>query len=402
MVNYGKWNTNGRYDIKTFDTEETCRKQAEKLINSKKKLGYNDTADFEETGHFYFDCKNTGISPLTSNPEFRKYCSSAFYYDCGNEYAPFGNDNGNDANSFMQDWLRTTLLARSGEYAYIILHSRWKMPYIPSTASRCITDEELLEIAGSNYEGFSGADVMRMSDQVTLAAALAKFRIKGSIERYEIFQIFRSLDRMERLCRLLSDEPSEELLDIIKTIRSDIYCYDRDRYSGQYYSLAINFDDFWMKEMRIKDNFGRSAFGISETIQGDELAEKVYDTVDEILKTGRIPEEFEEMRNVYFPLGCLFGQAVCYEYGWKWMMCGEPDFTDSGFETMAQFYCVVSPDELFSIRPSMLIRSILNNNNIGLGGENDNTIILLFNMIADIDKQKQKLNPDSIKYLPIM
>ena len=218
MVNYGKWGTNGRYDVKEFDSEETCHKQAEKLINSKKKAGYTDTADFQEIGHCYFDCDNAGISRVTSNPEFRKYCSAEFYYDCGNEYAPFGNDNGNDTYFYMQDWMRSQPLARSGEYAESILYWRWKMPYIAPTASRCITDEELLKIAESDCGGFSGADIMRISDQVTIAAVIAKFKIIGNIERYEIFQAFRSLDRMERLCRLLSDEPSEELLDIIIAI----------------------------------------------------------------------------------------------------------------------------------------------------------------------------------------
>ena len=402
MVNYGKWGTNGRYDVKEFDTEEACIKQAEKLINAKKKAGYKATPDFEEVGHLYFDCENSGISPLTGNPVFRKYCGSEFYYDCGNEYAPFGNDTGNDANFFMQDWMRSTPIARSGEYAYLLLNSRWKMPCIPPLPSRAVTDRELLEIAESDFEGFSGAEIMRLSDQTTIAAVLAKFRIKGSIERYEIFQLFRSLDRMERLCRLLNDKPPAELLIIIRTIRSDIYCYDRDRYANQYYSLAFDFDEFWMKKVRTYEAMGRSAFGIPEALQGRALAEKVYETVEELRKVTEIPEDFKEPWQFYYSLGCLFGQAVCHEYGWTWMECGEPTFSKNGFGTMTQFNCIVSPDKLFSIVPSYIMRTILDNSDVEAGYESDNTMLLLFNMIAKPDELKRQLNPNSIKYMTIM
>ena len=39
-VNYGKFDSIGKFEIKDFDTEEECLKQAEKLIHSKKKKGY--------------------------------------------------------------------------------------------------------------------------------------------------------------------------------------------------------------------------------------------------------------------------------------------------------------------------------------------------------------------------
>ena len=99
MINFGKWDTTGRYDVKVYASEAECRKQAEKQIRSKKKSGSTETADFEEIGHCYYDTEAVGISPVTSNPVFRKYCSIDFYYDCGNEYAPFGNDTGNDVLS---------------------------------------------------------------------------------------------------------------------------------------------------------------------------------------------------------------------------------------------------------------------------------------------------------------
>lgn len=45
-VNYGKFDSIGKFEIKDFDTEEECLKQAEKLIHSKKKKGYVEDANF--------------------------------------------------------------------------------------------------------------------------------------------------------------------------------------------------------------------------------------------------------------------------------------------------------------------------------------------------------------------
>ena len=41
-VNYGRLGTNGQFSTKTFETEEKCKKEAEKLINEKLKKGYNE------------------------------------------------------------------------------------------------------------------------------------------------------------------------------------------------------------------------------------------------------------------------------------------------------------------------------------------------------------------------
>lgn len=44
MVNYGKIGTTGKYEIKRFDSSEECEKEAFKLINSKKKKGYEEVS----------------------------------------------------------------------------------------------------------------------------------------------------------------------------------------------------------------------------------------------------------------------------------------------------------------------------------------------------------------------
>ena len=51
VINWGKTGTTGRYEIKDFDTEDECEKQAFKLVRSKEKKGYTDMQDFDAVHH---------------------------------------------------------------------------------------------------------------------------------------------------------------------------------------------------------------------------------------------------------------------------------------------------------------------------------------------------------------
>jgi len=51
----------------------------------------------------YFDNDEDGLNILTSHPVFRQFFSDDLYYDCANEEAPFGNDEGSDTLYELQD-----------------------------------------------------------------------------------------------------------------------------------------------------------------------------------------------------------------------------------------------------------------------------------------------------------
>ena len=89
VVNYGKYGTNGRYEIKEFDSPEECEKQAQKLAAAKQKKGY---APAElPADHLYFDDEEYGLNPLTSHPIFRQYfADEAVYYSECDEETAFG------------------------------------------------------------------------------------------------------------------------------------------------------------------------------------------------------------------------------------------------------------------------------------------------------------------------
>ena len=48
-VNYGKYGSIGKFELKEFDTKEDCQKEVEKLICSKMKKGYVEDENFNFT-----------------------------------------------------------------------------------------------------------------------------------------------------------------------------------------------------------------------------------------------------------------------------------------------------------------------------------------------------------------
>jgi len=97
MVNFGKLGTNRRFQITEYGDEAECQKAADRLIVQKTKKGYKPALDFNFIDRLYFDDEDYGPHRKTSHPHFVRYLTDGFYYDCGNEEAPFGSDEGSDA-----------------------------------------------------------------------------------------------------------------------------------------------------------------------------------------------------------------------------------------------------------------------------------------------------------------
>ena len=54
----------------------------------------------------YFDDEEIGTDRKTSHPNFVEAFNDNFYYDCTDEEAPFGNDNGADTLYELEDYYR--------------------------------------------------------------------------------------------------------------------------------------------------------------------------------------------------------------------------------------------------------------------------------------------------------
>ncbi len=196
---------------------------------------------------------------------------------------------------------------------------------------------------------------------------------------------FSTLKKLEKFT-LDSDEDSvlireltlEELKSLVEVLpkRDSYYSYSAEMPKN----VKAEIDETFEKAVRV--------FKISRPENGEAIATQLLGIVDNILETGEFPEEYEDMVDVAVALGVLFGQALCCGYGWTWKVFG-----DSEDNTV---FGVVSPEENFCNAPLLYLNKILSGQNIGLDGRNDNTVLLLYNMLKDIDER-----PQDVKYYPV-
>ena len=173
MVNYGKTGTNGTYQIKAFDSEALCNKEANKLIASKTKKGYTDYSDFDTDKHCFFDDEEVGLHRLTSHPNFRKHFTDELYYDCGDEEAPFGSDEGADTLAQIREDFRKSKSFDFVGFPKKLIEKYWEMVYYPATDLDKNSIESLLKTDETN---------LIQSDMVTYATAFAQIKISGKID----------------------------------------------------------------------------------------------------------------------------------------------------------------------------------------------------------------------------
>lgn len=155
-----------------------------------------------------------------------------------------------------------------------------------------------------------------------------------------------------------------------------------------YYPYVAPITDKLREQLERAFRTGVETFGVSDVTDGRAIAEAVQAAADRILETGELPEGCGSVSEAAVTLGVLFGQSLCIGRGWSWEMFG------SSAEKAA--YGVVSPQKNFSNAPRRYLLRILQGKNIGLDGNNDNTVMLLYNMLENIDD-----NPEEKLYFPL-
>lgn len=130
-------------------------------------------------------------------------------------------------------------------------------------------------------------------------------------------------------------------------------------------------------------NHAIKTFHIKGIDDGKRIVQQIYEIVEKILETHSIPKEYNDIEDVAVELGTLYGHALCLAYGWKWMFLGK-SAEDASIN-------VVSGDRQYSHMPLVFMYRILLEENVGIDGTNDNTVLLLFNMI---EKIKDKKSPE--------
>ena len=194
-----------------------------------------------------------------------------------------------------------------------------------------------------------------------------------AIEKLEEYAL--DSDRDSLLIRRLEEEELYSLVEVWPK-REDYFTYVEELSED----VRAEIDRTFQKGVRV--------FEINDPDDGAKMAEHIMNIVDNILETGAIPDAYGDIVDVAVALGVLFGQALCCGYGWKWKAFGDSrEQASSG---------VVSPGNNFSNTPMLYLLKILTGQNINSYGENDNTVLLLYNMLKDIDKK-----PKQERYYPL-
>lgn len=100
------------------------------------------------------------------------------------------------------------------------------MDYLSSDIEQ--TDEELKAQAKLNFNGLSGEQIILQSDQVILAVTFGQVKITGKIDKKLLELALKSLNRIDRLNRLIWNWNKKEPTYYIETMRKDLQKYKED------------------------------------------------------------------------------------------------------------------------------------------------------------------------------
>ena len=128
----------------------------------------------------YFDTEDLGPHRSTSHPVFQQYFADDLYYDCGDEEAPFGSDEGNDTLWELQERLRKQQPVDFADFPRQLLEEEWRLTYLPPISGQ--TSEQLMALADQDFNGLPGDVELLNTIQVILATAFGQLKIVGQLD----------------------------------------------------------------------------------------------------------------------------------------------------------------------------------------------------------------------------
>lgn len=217
-VNFGKTGTSGRFQLKEFDSEEKCRKEAEKMIAQKVKKGYKEDNNFDFDNHFYFDDEEFGLHPKTSHPNFSQHFTDELYFNCFDEETPFGSDEGNDTLADMQEVVRKKGWINFALYPQSLIENVWDMKYISPTDMNENEVKALIEQDEMN---------LIQSDMVTYASAFAQIKITGYVNEELKEKALLAIKRMNIIAKIQEWTKEGDSSEISDTMFKDLSSFNK-------------------------------------------------------------------------------------------------------------------------------------------------------------------------------
>ncbi len=163
---------------------------------------------------YYFDTED-GPTRETSHPDFVKSMDAEFYYDCTDEFSPFGNDDGADLLFNLEDWYREKKLSRN------IL--KWMFNQIDQMGFEYQSKgcSEIMDLETLNKIQEVDEYLIRSMDNSIIATGFGQIKITGKIDSKLKEVTIKALDRQ----MLLDEEDDKEYVNRLEKMKSDLVSF---------------------------------------------------------------------------------------------------------------------------------------------------------------------------------
>nr|WP_321227801.1 hypothetical protein [uncultured Psychroserpens sp.] len=163
---------------------------------------------------YFFDSEVDGLSRETSHPNFIKSMNSDFYYDCMDEFSPFGNDDGADLLYNLEDWYRENKLIRN------IL--KWMFNQIDEMGFEFKSKScaQLLDLKVINEIQEKDEYLILSMDNSIIATGFGQIKITGKIDTKLKAVTLTALDRQLLINK--DDEDSKDYISRIEKMKTDL------------------------------------------------------------------------------------------------------------------------------------------------------------------------------------
>ncbi|MHC5216179.1 hypothetical protein ACYSNR_05885 [Enterococcus sp. LJL128] len=132
-----------------------------------------DKTDWQDVSaeiNYYYDDEEAGVARETSHPFFVKHFTDDIYYNITDDYAPFGNDTGNDALRMLEERLAEDDDLEDFEELPAFISTTWGFDYLDSLKIQ--NEPAFIE----NHQ----SEVIE-SNQITVAVGFGVIKITGGI-----------------------------------------------------------------------------------------------------------------------------------------------------------------------------------------------------------------------------
>ncbi|AUC77441.1 hypothetical protein [Olleya sp. Bg11-27] len=137
---------------------------------------------------YYFDTED-GPTRETSHPNFVNSMTSGFYYDCTDEFSPFGSDDGADLLYNLEDWYREKRLIRNT--------AKWMFNQIDEMGFEYKSKDcsELMDLKTIKEIQEKDEYLILSMDNSIIATGFGQIKITGKIDTKLKFVTLKALDR---------------------------------------------------------------------------------------------------------------------------------------------------------------------------------------------------------------